>query len=87
MSQVAELIEQRDEAIALIGKIFSLYNSMHTPSPSTAGCAGGIGGQAITAHCAETCNEYTLRHGRELDEWRELYREFTLLNETKDYWT
>lgn len=42
---------------------------MHQTYGSTAACGGGIGGQALTAHCAHTCHNFHA-HEKESEEWR-----------------
>lgn len=42
---------------------------MHRTYGSTAACSGGVGGAALTAHCAHICHNFPA-HADETAEWR-----------------
>lgn len=66
--------DPRDHLLAVAREAIMLNYALHSPSPSTAGCYGGIGGQAFTAHCAEVCQHP--KHEADLARLDDLVREF-----------
>lgn len=66
--------DSRDHLLHVARQVIVLNLALHSPSPSTAGCYGGYGGQAFTAHCAETCQHP--KHQSDLARLDDLTREF-----------
>lgn len=50
------------------------HRDTHKIYGSTSVCYGGIGGQALTKHCAETCTNYEAHHAERIV-WDEIARE------------
>lgn len=53
----------------------AVHRAMHTVYGSTAVCHGGIGGAAMTPHCAAICNNPRAPHRAEVEAWRLLEAE------------
>ena len=47
------------------------HRNLHRAYASTSVCRGGIGGQAITSHCGEVCDNYEA-HEKDTEAWTEL---------------
>ena len=47
------------------------HRNLHRAYASTSVCRGGIGGQAITSHCGEVCDNYEA-HEKEIEAWQKL---------------
>lgn len=58
----------RGEALA---EAVQAHRNLHKVYGSTAVCRGGIGGQALTPHCAEICYNADA-HEKEMEVWRQL---------------
>ena len=47
------------------------HRNLHRAYASTSVCRGGIGGQAITSHCGEVCDNYEA-HEKDTEAWQKL---------------
>ena len=47
------------------------HRNLHKTYGSTSACRGGIGGQALTSHCAEICYNADA-HQKEMEAWQKL---------------
>ncbi len=61
------LVDELDRALR---NYITAEQHMHQTYGSTAACSGGIGGAALTAHCAHVCHNFPA-HTDETAEWRE----------------
>lgn len=64
----AAAAQARGEALV---EIVQAHRNLHMTYGSTAVCRGGIGGQVMTAHCAEICYNADA-HETEMEIWRKL---------------
>lgn len=70
---IAEVVREagaRARGEALIDAV-QAHRNLHKTYGSTSACRGGIGGQALTAHCAEICYNADA-HENEVSAWRKL---------------
>ena len=52
-------------------EVVQAHRNLHRAYASTSVCRGGIGGQAITSHCGEVCDNYEA-HEKEIEAWQKL---------------
>ena len=64
----AAAAQARGEALV---EIVQAHQNLHMTYGSTAVCRGGIGGQVMTAHCAEICYNADA-HEKEMEAWQKL---------------
>ncbi len=58
----------RGEALV---ELVQAHRNLHETYGNTSACRGGIGGQALTAHCAEVCYNADA-HEKEMEAWHKL---------------
>jgi hypothetical protein len=66
-----QLPEISDEAWDVLATFLSAHQKMHPVYGSTAACGGGVGGQALTAHCVELCHNPV--HRPEIERYESAY--------------
>jgi hypothetical protein len=64
----AAAAKARGEALI---EVVQAHRDLHKTYGSTVACRGGIGGQALTSHCAEICYNAGA-HEKELEAWQRL---------------
>lgn len=52
-------------------EVVQAHRNLHKTYGSTSACRGGIGGQALTSHCAEICYNADA-HEKEMEAWQRL---------------
>ena len=58
-----------DELDRTLRNYVTAEQRMHQTYGNTAACSGGVGGAALTAHCAHVCHNFKA-HEKESEEWR-----------------
>lgn len=69
----AAAAKARGEALI---EVVQAHRNLHRAYASTSVCRGGIGGQALTSHCAEICYNAGA-HEKEMEAWQRLEVEAT----------
>ena len=64
----AAAAQARGEALI---EVVQAHRNLHRAYASTSVCRGGIGGQAITSHCGEVCDNYEA-HEKEMEAWQKM---------------
>ena len=70
IAEVERAAAARARGEALI-EVVQAHRHLHRAYASTSVCRGGIGGQAITSHCGEVCDNYEA-HEKDTEAWTEL---------------
>ena len=70
IAEVERAAAARARGEALI-EVVQAHRNLHRAYASTSVCRGGIGGQAITSHCGEVCDNYEA-HEKEIEAWQKL---------------
>ena len=70
IAEVERAAAARARGEALIEAV-QAHRNLHRAYASTSVCRGGIGGQAITSHCGEVCDNYEA-HEKDTEAWTEL---------------
>ena len=70
IAEVERAAAARARGEALI-EVVQAHRNLHRAYASTSVCRGGIGGQAITSHCGEVCDNYEA-HEKDTEAWTEL---------------
>ena len=70
IAEVERAAAARARGEALI-EVVQAHRNLHRAYASTSVCRGGIGGQALTSHCAEICYNADA-HEKEMEVWRKL---------------
>ena len=70
IAEVERAAAARARGEALIEAV-QAHRNLHRAYASTSVCRGGIGGQAITSHCGEVCDNYEA-HEKEIEAWQKL---------------
>ena len=70
LAEVERAAAARARGEALI-EVVQAHRNLHRAYASTSVCRGGIGGQAITSHCGEVCDNYEA-HEKDTEAWTEL---------------
>ena len=70
IAEVEHAAAARARGEALI-EVVQAHRNLHRAYASTSVCRGGIGGQAITSHCGEVCDNYEA-HEKEIEAWQKL---------------
>lgn len=56
----------------VLGAVVEVFNDLHHTYANTTACWGGVGGQAITPHCAVNCDNP--KHEKAQEAWRNVVR-------------
>lgn len=70
LAEVERAAAARARGEALI-EVVQAHRDLHKTYGSTVACRGGIGGQALTSHCAEICYNADA-HEKEIEAWQKL---------------
>ena len=70
IAEVERAAAARARGEALI-EVVQAHRDLHKTYGSTSACRGGIGGQALTSHCAEICYNADA-HEKEIEAWQKL---------------
>ena len=70
IAEVERAAAARARGEALIEAV-QAHRNLHRAYASTSVCRGGIGGQALTSHCAEICYNADA-HEKEIEAWQKL---------------
>ena len=70
IAEVERAAAARARGEALIEAV-QAHRDLHKTYGSTSACRGGIGGQALTSHCAEICYNADA-HQKEMEAWQKL---------------
>lgn len=70
IAEVERAAAARARGEALI-EVVQAHRNLHRAYASTSVCRGGIGGQEITSHCGEVCDNYEA-HEKDTEAWTEL---------------
>lgn len=70
IAEVERAAAARARGEALIEAV-QAHRDLHKTYGSTVACRGGIGGQALTSHCAEICYNADA-HQKEMEAWQKL---------------
>ena len=70
IAEVERAAAARARGEALI-EVVQAHRDLHKTYGSTSACRGGIGGQALTSHCAEICYNADA-HQKEMEAWQKL---------------
>ena len=62
--EIAALVAQNNQMRQMLGEIADTFNEIHRSYGSTSVCWGGIGGAAITQHCAWECDNQVHNEAR-----------------------
>ena len=70
IAEVERAAAARARGEALI-EVVQAHRNLHRAYASTSVCRGGIGGQALTSHCAEICYNADA-HEKEMEAWQKM---------------
>lgn len=76
---------EKDALLRLVQAAIQTHRDQHKIYGSTAVCSGGIGGAAMTQHCAVTCG-YDERHEAENERWYDVERAYFRRQEGDPEW-